>query len=159
MTTRKQQFDMTSLRRWYAIGGLFTPYYMTPAEGGTPVGCQSLAVQDVESQCFIEHWSAPRKPAAFTADEIMGFTDIIFAKHGRPRDGLLILPSVWRSSKALHDDDFTRGRVAEAVSWGLSWPEMLESERLKIALRIQSLGIALAWDEDDIPNKEQLICG
>ncbi len=64
---------------------------------------------------------------------------------------------MWRSSQYLHDDETTHGRVAEAVSWGLTWAEMLESERLKIALRIQSLGLSLARDEDDIPNVEQLL--
>jgi hypothetical protein len=111
MPTKKQAFDSRSQRRWFAIGGLFTPYYMTPADGSTPVGCQTMVMQDIESQCFLEQWNAPRKPAPFTSDEVLAFTDRVFAKHGKPKQGLLVLPSVWRSSQYLHDDETTHQRL------------------------------------------------
>lgn len=130
---------------------------MTHLGSGAPVGCQTLAILDVESQYILDNWIAEHKPTAFTADEIIGFITKVFTKYGQPSEGLLISDSAWRSSQALYDDEITHDRVAEAVSWGLSWPEMQESERLKVDLHIQSLGISLAWDGDDIQNIERLI--
>jgi hypothetical protein len=104
----------------------------------------------------MDNWAAERKPAAFTSDEIIAFIKKVFTKYGQPKEGLLVSISVWRSSQALYDE-FTRPRVAEAVSWGLKWPEMDESERLKIDMHLQNLGIEIAWEEAAIPNLETLL--
>jgi hypothetical protein len=150
-TTHKSQ------RRWFAIGGLFAPYQLPAADGKPAAGCQTIAIMDVESQYFMEHWSAPRPPAAFSAAEIIAFVDRVFAKHGKPKIGLLISPSAWRSTHALFDDVATRERVAGVWEFGMTWPEMDAGERSKISSHLQALGLSLAWDEDDIPNKDELI--
>jgi hypothetical protein len=158
MLTRQQEFEKRSQRRWYAVGTILWPPYRVPQPGGGEVlGCQTLAVQDVESQCFLHSRPTPRAPAPFTADEILSFADEVFTKFGVPKQGLLILPSTWRSVIALHDDPVTRERVAGVREMEMDWAEMCEGERLKIALRVQSRGIALAWEEGDIPNKQELL--
>jgi hypothetical protein len=48
MPSPKMLLERKSQRRWYAILGLYKPYYMTPAGGGTPIGCQALVIMDVE---------------------------------------------------------------------------------------------------------------
>ena len=151
-------FETKSLRRWFAIGTLFWPPYRVPLPGGEEsLGCQVLAMQDVESQCLIGQRIAGHVPAPFTAEEIITFTEDVFARHGPPKNGLVILPSTWRSSDAVHDDEVTRQRIAGARELRMAWAEMCAAERLKIALRIQSLGIELEWNEEAVPGLEELL--
>ena len=114
-------------------------------------------MKDIESQCIIGNWITPRAPAPFLAPELIASTKNVFEKHGLPKEGLLVLPSIWRSSEAVYNEEITRERIEGVRKLGMTWEEMQESERLKFALHVQNLGIAIAWEEDQVPNLDVLM--
>lgn len=140
-----------SRRSWFAFGGLFMPYCFDLPSGGKGNGCQTITALDVESEFFIEKWIARRPAAPFSAAELLPFIERVLAQNGRHETSVLILPSVWRSSSALFDDPSTHDRIAGVHDLGFDWDEMQEAERLKIALRLQSLGHTLIWEESELP--------
>lgn len=150
--TPQTLFKKHSLKRWYCLGAFFGPPYHFPRpDGSAGMGCQVLIAADVESQFILGQWAAPRAPGPFTAAEIAAFLAEIFARHGKPTEGVLISCSVWESIEALYFDAVTRERVRDVFQAGMLWPAMPAAERSKIEFYAESLGLRLLWSEEALP--------
>lgn len=154
MLSNQEIFDRHSLREWFAVGMLVSDPYRV-SDSPLVLGCQVLAAMDVESQCALGMLHPKRTAAAFTATEIISFLDSVFAKHGRPKAGVVIAPLAWRGSAYLEEKTDYADAVAFARECGLTWPEMDAGERLSVALHVQGAGLRLEWEEENVPRQRQ----
>lgn len=156
--SREEDFTNFSQKRWFAIAGIYwPPYRFTDSAGVEHLSVQQLRASDAESEFMMHNWMASKKPAPFELAELIEFITSLFVKLGRPKQGLIILPSVWRSTEFLFQDEVTCERVIGIYNAGICLPEMSAGDRYEIALHVQSLGLELVWEEDQIPNLDELI--
>ncbi len=156
--TREEDFRQHSQRRWFAIACLYwPPYRFMDANGVEKLAFQVLAASDVESEYMMEALHTTREPAPFTAQEVIDFINATFAKHGRSSQGIVVLPSVWESTERLYSSHDTRERVEAIYQAGIRIVEMDAGHRFQIASYVQSLGMELAWSENQVPDLDTLL--
>jgi hypothetical protein len=149
--TNQEIFDRHSHREWFALGLVVTQPYQT-LDTPPKLGCQMLSVVDVESGCFIGVKPLPRPPGAITAAEVIEAFDGVFDKHGTPKVGVVVMPSVWQSAAAYVERRSDSPNIQNLNDLGLmNWPSMCEGDRFALAMHFQQRGLQIEWSEDDVP--------
>lgn len=143
---------------WIALGQIFTdPFWFDQPIGGDPsytsqgagMGIQVLAAMDAGTQKFLHAAPIPKTPSYFTANEIIAFLQATFARTGgKPRNGILLSPSVWQSSQEMLLNEETGTRAEMLQSMDVEIAPMPQAEKDRIVELLRTLNLDVAFEDE-----------
>lgn len=130
-----------------AIDVAFLPFSWTAPDGTGKLSIQTLVAMDAETGRLLPAEPILREPGALDAVTLLAALETLFAKHGKPRQGVVLMPGVWRSTAdMLAKPRFSR-QIAFLRSSGERLPEMDPAERCTVELQLAILGLESVWAE------------
>jgi len=146
---------------WFAMGQNFGPYHFKNPHGvtpsakkfGTDVGVQILVAMDVGSICLLYAQPMEKTPSPFTAAEVLSFLRTVFERHGVPRLGVLLSPSVWQSSHEMMTDDTIGKRALFLKEMEIDLGPMDVCEKDKIVASLKERGLRVEFDEGRLSSR------
>lgn len=147
------------VRDWFALGQIFTaPFYFDDPHSGDPlavkygvnIGVQALAASDVVSQYMLHARPIAKTPSALTAQEILTFLNEVFEKHGLPRIGIFLGPSIWMSSAEMLLDDVLAKRGELLRTLDIEIGPMQNRDKETFVASMTERGLKVEFDEDNL---------
>jgi len=142
---------------WFALSqGFMGPFCFDDPHGGEPsavkygvsIGVQALAAADMVSHHLLHGRPIPRMPGPLTAQEILSFLREVFDRHGLPRVGVLLAPSVWMSSAEMLLDDDLAQRAEFLRRLDIQIGPMERRHKETITVSLGHLGLRTEFEED-----------
>lgn len=140
---------------WLAVSCFFKPYSFTDAAGNGRVGCQMLfaaAVTAGEMRGLNGFPALPIAPGPIGSDVLIRFLDGVFALHGRPDVGVMLMAEVWMGTSDLCLMPALKDRTQFLVDTGESWVEMPSGQREILGKHLRELGLELQCSMSDCPS-------
>jgi len=147
------------VRDWFALGQIFMgPFYFDDPNSGDPlavrygvnIGVQALAASDVVSQYILHARPIAKAPSPLTAQEMLTFLNEVFEKHGLPRIGIFLGPSIWMSSEEMLLDDVLAQRGDLLRRLDIDIGPMQNRDKDMFVASMTEHGLKVEFDEDNL---------
>lgn len=147
--------DAIKARDWYAVGTVFGIFRFDNPGGddqiarawGESLSCQTLFGVDVATGHAFRPIPVKQTPGYYPAETVIDYLRGLFRQHGKPRVGVVISDSAYKSLANLLADGEIRDRVAFLEGCEMDFPGMPLEEAEKIERWLAEQGLRTEWEE------------